>query len=488
MLTHQQLGRPLTMSGTGVPKNIQPPDLFQAIVENTGSPQFLLRDGRVLYTNPAFERLTGYSVAELVDLGIFQIFSENAEAVGHLNALQGGSNPHSSFETGINAKDGKKLWVAVTLAPLGGLPASAVLGTISDLTAHKQREEALRQSELRYKTVFDMAPDMFVIYDPEGAILDQNEATFQLFGIPKEEALYKDGMMSTLCEEDKARFPQIREHTLKHGEWRGEFRAVRDLGRGPEFIDFDSRVKVADLGGEKIVICNARDVTERKQMEEQIRQALKEKETLLREIHHRVKNNMQIISALLKLQMRNAEDAKTRALFRESQNRILSMAMIHEKLYQSEGLHRIDLQDYIDDLAREVFTSFGDLAAGITLETEVHEIALGLDTAIPCGLIIIELLSNALKYAFPPPRSGGKICIGLNSEGQGCLELTVSDNGVGLPSEVKIQELKSLGLRLVADLACYQLDGEISVSREKGTRIHVSFKEKAKPSRREDYQ
>ena len=120
-----------------------------------------------------------------------------------------------------------------------------------------------------------------------------------------------------------------------------------------------------------------------------------------------MKNNMQIISTLLRLQMRNAADEQTRAMFRESQNRILSMAMIHEKLYQSEGLHRIDLKDYVVDLAREVFTSFGEMAAGITLKTEIEDIVLGLDTAIPCGLIIIELLSNALKYAFPPEAAGG---------------------------------------------------------------------------------
>jgi two-component sensor histidine kinase len=173
-------------------------------------------------------------------------------------------------------------------------------------------------------------------------------------------------------------------------------------------------------------------------------------------------------------------------MFRESQNRILSMAMIHEKLYQSEGLHQIDLKDYIDDLAREVFTSFGDLAAGVSLQTEVAEIALGLDTAIPCGLIIIELVSNALKYAFPPPCGGGEIFIILRPEDQGWFGLTVSDNGVGLPPEVEIQNLKSLGLRLVADLARYQIDGDLRVSREKGTRVYVRFKEKAKPSRRED--
>ena len=427
----------------------------------------------------------GYSTEELSKMDILQLFSENPEVAHHFQSVFDGKSPQCRFETEITTKEAEKRWVAVTFTPIGDLSNPAFLGTVSDITDYKRREEALRQSELRYKTVFNMAPDMFVIYDPDGVILDQNEGAFEVFGIPKEEAVYKTGMMTTLCEADKARFPQVREQTLKHGEWRGEFRAVRDLGRGPEFIDFDSHVKVADLGEEKIVICIARDITERKKMEEQIRQALREKKTLLREIHHRVKNNMQIISTLLKLQMGNAADEQTRAMFRESQNRILSMDMIHEKLYQSEGLHRIDLKDYIIDLAREVFTSFGDLSAGIILTTEIDEIALGLDTAIPCGLIIIELLSNALKYAFPD-HDEGEIFIGLRSEDQGWFGLTVSDNGAGLPADLKIDRLKSLGLRLVSDLASYQLDGDMRISREQGTRVYVRFKEKAKKSQRDN--
>ncbi len=475
------------MSGTGVPENIRPSDLCQAIVETTSTALFVISEGRVLYANPAFETLTGYSAAELSEEGVFHLFPDPSEAGAHLRRVFGGQAPGSWYETEITTRNAEKRWVAVALAPLGDLPTPAFLGTMRDLSDYKKREEALRQSELRYKTVFNMAPDMFVIYDPEGVVLDQNEGAFELLGIPREEAVQKTGMMTTLCEEDKARFPQVRGETLKHGEWRGEFRAVRDLGHGPEFIDFDSHVKVADLGGEKIVICIARDVTKRKKMEQQIRDTLREKETLLREIHHRVKNNMQIISTLLRLQLRSAADDQTRALFRESQNRILSMAMIHEKLYQSEGLHRIDLKDYVVDLVREVFTSFGDLAAGVTLTTAVDEIVLGLDTAIPCGLIIIELISNALKYAFPPDRGGDReIFIGLSSDAEGRYGLTVSDNGVGLPADLEISRLPSLGLRLVSDLARYQLDGEMNLSREKGTRVHVSFKEKARPSRQDD--
>jgi two-component sensor histidine kinase len=219
-------------------------------------------------------------------------------------------------------------------------------------------------------------------------------------------------------------------------------------------------------------------------MEEQIRNSLREKETLLREIHHRVKNNMQIISTLLKLQSRNAEEETTRDLFRESQNRILSMAMIHEKLYQSQGIHKIDLRDYIDDLAHEVLASFGEQAGRIELKTDIQDISLGMDTAIPCGLILIELLSNSLKHGFPGSRKGG-ILIAFHASGPAGLELSLADNGIGLPEDMDIRELKSLGLRLVSDLVGYQLEGEMEIERDAGTTVRVRFRERQKSSEKD---
>jgi two-component system sensor kinase len=238
---------------------------------------------------------------------------------------------------------------------------------------------------------------------------------------------------------------------------------------------------VADLDGEQVVICISRDITARKKMEEQIRNALREKEVLLREIHHRVKNNMQIISSLLKLQSQNATDSTTMALFRESQNRILSMAMIHEKLYQSEGLHRVNLRDYIEDLVHEVSASFGDVAGRIGLKVAVDDLAATMDMCIPCGLIIIELISNALKYAFPDGHHG-EVSVNLHHNGHGDVRLTVSDNGVGIPEGLDLVGLKSLGLRLVSDLVKYQLRGDLEFISDKGTTVHVAFKEAPTPT------
>ena len=474
------------MTGITDPDKIRLMDFFQAIVETTCTAHFITSNGRVLYANPAFETLTGYSMEELGERDVFHLFMGNAETVNQLQNMLDGKPSASCYEAELTTKDAEKRWVTLTLTTIGDVEAPAILGTMTDITDYKQREEALRQSELLYKTVFEMAPDIIYIYDSDGSVIDQNKAAVWMFGLSREEAVGKTGIISQLAEEDRARFAKIREDTFLHGEWRGELKGVRDLENGQELFIMDSHAKVADIGGQKVVIAITRDITARKKMEQQLLDTLREKETLLREIHHRVKNNMQIISTLLRLQMRNADDETTRAMFRESQNRILSMAMIHEKLYQSEGLHRIDLRDYITDLAREVFASFGDMADGITLKTAVAEIALGLDTAIPCGLIIIELISNALKYAFPANRRAGKIFIGLRSEDNSWLELTVSDNGVGLPADLEIERLPSLGLRLVSDLARYQLEGDMIISREKGTKVHVRFKEKEKPSPREN--
>jgi two-component sensor histidine kinase len=209
--------------------------------------------------------------------------------------------------------------------------------------------------------------------------------------------------------------------------------------------------------------------------EEQINESLKEKEMLLREIHHRVKNNMQIISSLLRLQSRDITDKKYNDMFTDSQNRIASMSLIHEKLYQSKGLARIDFNDYIRDLVNGLFQSYG-VNGRIALSLDVRDISLGIDSAIPCGLIINELVTNSLKHAFPEGRKG-EIRILLNPTGENMIELVVSDNGVSIPEDVDIKKTESLGLHLVTILVENQLHGEINLDRSKGTEFLIKFKD-----------
>lgn len=359
-------------------------EFFKMIAESPTAAQFVADGERFLFVSPGLAWLDGYHREELLSTGPRRFFSDqwpNSTPPGNSKIEPCSTLPRLSFETRITTKDGGERWVAVAAAPMehGGKPA--LVGTVVDITEYKEREEALRRSEMRYRKVFEFAPDSFIIHDLEGRAIDANpEAIKMLGGSSREEIGKLLTVMESWHEDDKAQFAAIREQTLKHGEYRGEHRGYKKDGR---IFHHDTRVKVADLGDERVVVAITRDITERKRMEEEIRHALLEKEMLLREIHHRVKNNMQIISTLLKLQLGNAEDDRTRALFRESQNRILSMAMIHEKLYQSEGLHKINLNGYLTDLAEEVLASFGENAERVTIRRDVEDVSLGMDTAIP---------------------------------------------------------------------------------------------------------
>jgi PAS domain S-box-containing protein len=217
----------------------------------------------------------------------------------------------------------------------------------------------------------------------------------------------------------------------------------------------------------------ALDITERKEAEEKIKSALNEKEILLREIHHRVKNNMQVILSLLNLQAANQSDQRVKALFEELRNRINAMALIHETLYQSESLTRINLQAYVQGLATALLRMYETQSRGIDLSVQAQGVFINLDQAVPCGLIINELISNALKYAFPEGRFG-QIRVEAADQ-KSMFDLSVSDNGIGLPENLDVRRVSSLGLRLVVGLAESQLGGSIEIGRGPGTRFHIRF-------------
>ncbi len=202
-----------------------------------------------------------------------------------------------------------------------------------------------------------------------------------------------------------------------------------------------------------------------------LQDSVREKEVLLKEIHHRVKNNMQIVSSLLNLQSAYIKDESLREIFRESQNRILSMSLVHEKLYHSKDLANIDFNEYIRVLTHDLLQSYG-ASERIALIMDTEDISLGIDTAIPCGLIINELVSNALEHAFPDRE--GEIRIALHSYDSET-ELIVADNGVGMPEDVDFRDTDSLGLRLVTILVEDQLQGTIRLERDGGTKFRITF-------------
>jgi two-component sensor histidine kinase len=208
----------------------------------------------------------------------------------------------------------------------------------------------------------------------------------------------------------------------------------------------------------------------------QVEESLEEKNVLLKEIHHRVKNNLQVISSLLSLQSAQVKDPMTVQLFRDSQNRVRTMALIHEKLYQSHDLARIDFKSYIESLSSYLVRSFAVEAFGVTFCLDIEQISLGIDQAIPCGLIVNELVTNSLKYAFPDSQQG-QVTIQFKIDERQQLHLNVGDTGVGFPKNIDYQNTASLGLQLVNSLV-NQLEGSIELVCSGGTEFKIKFYEK----------
>jgi two-component sensor histidine kinase len=208
--------------------------------------------------------------------------------------------------------------------------------------------------------------------------------------------------------------------------------------------------------------------------ETQLRKETEEKRILLSEIHHRVKNNMQIISSLLSLQTAKIKDKKYADMFKESRDRIRSMALVHETLYQTKDFANIDFGRHVKAIVKHLFESYGVNTDKIRLKVAMEEVPLKLDNAVPCGLIINELVSNSLKYAFPKDGTG-EIKITLRSMNQDEIELMVSDDGIGIPEEMDIEKVESMGLQLVNILAENQLEGKVDLDRSGGTAFRIRF-------------
>ena len=215
------------------------------------------------------------------------------------------------------------------------------------------------------------------------------------------------------------------------------------------------------------------EIEERRRAEKLLESSLHEKEVLLKEIHHRVKNNLQVIQSMLKLQANQVKDPAVMVALKDSQNRVQSMALIHEKLYQSVNLANIDFAEYIQSLISFLNRSYNSSQKQVNLRVQAEPLSLYIDMAVPCGLIVNELVSNALKHAFPDG-NGGEVAIQLKAEENGRVELVVSDNGVGIPEGVDIWNSPSLGLQLVNALV-NQLDGDLQFDSSQGTRFTISF-------------
>jgi PAS domain S-box-containing protein len=263
---------------------------------------------------------------------------------------------------------------------------------------------------------------------------------------------------------------QVIEYRFRHAD--GTYRWLRDEAR---LIRDDGRVPIEIVG-------SCVDISEEKEMESALRDSLEEKEVMLSEIHHRVKNNLQVIIALMGLQAESVTDKKTQEMLAELQSRARTMSLVHETLYQSHNVARVNLTSYIQTLTAHVMQTIS-INFHTSLRVRADEIFVGIDAAIPCGLIINELVTNALKHAFSAQLLSGEkkpgsceICIDVRADGP-VMSLSVSDNGTGLPEGFNWKQPTSLGLRLVNILACNQLRGTIDVKTDRGTTFTITFSE-----------
>jgi PAS domain S-box-containing protein len=323
------------------------------------------------------------------------------------------------------------------------------------------------------ESIVAILADALLLVNPGGKIVAVNQAASELLGYEQNE-LIEQPIEMILAHEETAGFERTRLAQLLTASSIHDSEATfvtKDARMIP--VSLSASVVKDQAGAEQGTVYVGRDLTKRKQAEEQIRASLREKNVLLREIHHRVKNNLQITASLLMLQSGFIENKQVLKTLGESQNRIQSMALVHETLYQSEDLAQVDFADYVQKLTKHLFRSYDADPGTITLQVNADSVLLNIDAVVHCGLIINELLSNALKYAFPDGQTG-QIRIDLHPGDDEQLLLVVSDNGVGLPAKVQFRQAESLGLQLVEMLA-EQLEGTVELDRSGGTTFRIAF-------------
>jgi PAS domain S-box-containing protein len=341
-----------------------------------------------------------------------------------------------------------------------------------DITERKRAEEVMRESEQQFHTMADTAPVLIWMSGLDKLCNYFNQVWFTYTGRTKEQELgsgWADGVhpedfdrcLKTYTEAFDRREPFQMEYRLRKAD--GQYGWLLDHGV-PRFLPN------GEFAG---YIGSCIDLTERKDLEGRLRKAVKEKESLLREVHHRVKNNLQVISSLLNLQAASIKDPQVVQLFRESQTRVASIALLHETLHRSNDLSCIRMSDYLRTLASHVFRSYGVDPKAIVLDLLVEDLAFDIDEGMTCGMIVEELLSNSLKHAYAVGK-GGRIQIELHAQDEGAYLLQVSDDGVGISKDGVRRNPGSLGLELVT-LLVEKLDGTVELQSGPGTAWRIEF-------------
>jgi len=452
--------------------------LFRLVVNNSPSGLFTIDDHfKLTYLNDKAadivgdkrENIVGKDFRNYLDKGSQKLVTERYKK------RQRGEDVPSTYEFKVVRKDGEKRLVEVISSIFRTYSGQTqTVAHIRDITEHKNMEKKLKESEARYKNLVEKARIAIMIDDKEGNFKYFNTRLCEIFGYGRKE-LQKKTILSLVHPDDRERVLNLHKSRVAGKKVKSsyEFKGIKKDGT-VIFGEVDAVLlkKKDQIIGTRSYI---RDITESKKDKQRIEDSLREKEVLLREIHHRVKNNMQVISSLLSLQSRGIQEDRVIEIFKESQRRIKTMAMVHEKLYRSEDLSKVDFSKYINSLSQYLFQSFGIVSNRIVLKNDVEKILLDLNTAIPLGLLVNELISNSLKHGFPTGRRG-EVRVSLARTECDNIKLVVSDNGIGIKNVLDLSKSDSFGLQLVKMLT-EQIHGELKVESNEMTSFIVTFKE-----------
>jgi len=433
-------------------------------------------EGVYLFASPASRSLLGYRPEELLGTSAYShMHPDDLEGIRQRDSDAGHFLASGSETYRLRKKDGTHIWCESTARTVRDPETGEVQEVISvtrDIGDRKWAEEVLG----RYEFIANASNEFMTLINQHYVYEAANDAYCAAHGRPRAEIIGKPVAeiwgQETFRTVIKGYLDEC--FTGKNVQYEAWFE-FGALGRRYYAVHYYPYTDQQGTVTHCVVVSH--DLTERKSSEDRLHASLHEKDVLLKEIHHRVKNNLQIISSLLSLQSNTIESPETRELVRESQNRVRSMALIHEKLYRSENLAQIDFGEYVRNLTRDLFRSYS--AGGVTLKLQAEDIQLDVDAAIPCGLIVNELVSNALKYAFPEGR-GGELLIRFSQVGHDRYALSVTDNGVGLPQDLDVRQAKTLGLQLI-NMLVTQLRGTLDVISDEGTTFLITFTTERKP-------
>ncbi|MFP4418380.1 MAG: PAS domain S-box protein [Chitinispirillaceae bacterium] len=442
--------------------------------------------GKNIYINREVSQVLKYSEHQIQRMGerfVQQVMHPDdqeryAQHISRLAKLPDGAI--AQFEYRMRAADGQWHWImsrdTVFARDQQGRPTQ-ILGTALDITRRKEAENALGESEERYRLFFETSPFALLVAKPY-MLGNPNPSAREMFGCSAEELEHMPfWKLSPEKQPDGALSSEKAAYYIKEAlSGRSQYFEWRHLRKDGSFFDAEVALTRVYLKGEPQIMATILDVTERKNAVDQLKASLREKETLLQEIYHRTKNNMMVISAVLQLQAASIDNPEVERIVGDSVTRIRAMSLAHEMLYKTKNLSRINMRDYLSGLANLLAGSSGLSPEQVKLHLHIEGIQLLIDLAVPCGLIVNELLQNSFKHAFPNGRRGN-IEIGFIRADVHLLQMTVADDGIGLPPHFDIMKAPSLGVQLVRQIARHQLHAAIDVKSDHGLRWRISFRE-----------